>query len=89
MYTIEVSARAETDLRRIQRGPQRRLLRDGIQMLAEPSANLDVKAVIGHPPWRRLRVGDFRVLYRPVDATTLLVGRVVDRGDLERAIAAL
>ena len=68
-------------------------------------ANLDVKALEGRPPWIRLRVGDWRAILRPLDVDelaelsrsrgervergTVYVARVVNRRDLERAIAAL
>lgn len=67
--------------------------------------NLDVKALPGRSPWRRLRVGDWRIVYRPleerelealsrlrgesVDAGTVIVERIVNRRELERIIAAL
>lgn len=89
MYSIEFSARAERDIRRIQPGPQRKRLREMIEVLADPPVNLDIKAIAGHSPWRRLRVGDFRVLYRPVGSELLLVERIVDRRELERAISSL
>jgi mRNA-degrading endonuclease RelE of RelBE toxin-antitoxin system len=52
--------------------------------------DLDVVPIVGHPPWLRLRVGDFRVLFRPERATsTFLVVRVINRRDLERAVEGL
>jgi hypothetical protein len=64
-----------------------------------------VKALAGRSPWLRLRVGEGRVLYRPLDADevrelarvhgepvdpgTVFVERIVSRRDLERIIAAL
>jgi hypothetical protein len=64
-----------------------------------------VKALAGHSPWLRLRVGDWRLLYRalddgelaelarirgePVESGTVFVERIVNRRDLERVIAAL
>jgi hypothetical protein len=68
-------------------------------------ANLDVKPLAGRSPWRRLRVGDWRVLFRPLTAPervalarvrgreiapgTVLVDRILNRRELERAIARL
>jgi mRNA interferase RelE/StbE len=40
------------------------------------------------PPLYRLRSGDYRVLYR-VHGSTILVMRIIDRKDLERAIKRL
>jgi len=70
-----------------------------------PPQNLDAKAIAGRSPWLRLRVGDWRLLYRPlradelrklalirgapVEPGTVFVERIVNRRDLERVIAAL
>ena len=85
---VELSARAERDLRRIKRGPDRQRLVVALQALGDDTANLDVKALQGRAPWRRLRVDDYRVLYRPVEQG-LWVERIVDRRDLDRAVATL
>ncbi|HUR18482.1 MAG TPA: type II toxin-antitoxin system RelE/ParE family toxin [Acidimicrobiales bacterium] len=85
---VELSARAERDLRRIKRGPDRQRLVVALQALAGEAANLDVKALHGKAPWRRLRVGDYRVLYRLVEKA-LWVERIVDRRGLDRAVATL
>ena len=67
-----------------------------LQALAAGEANVDVKPLAGSGPWQRLRVGDYRVLYRAVDLgeaadadVRFLVARVVHRRDLERAVATL
>jgi hypothetical protein len=70
-----------------------------------PPENLDVRALQGRPPWRRARLGSWRVIYRPltdeertalsqsrgeqVEAGTIYVERIVNRRDLEKIIAAL
>lgn len=36
-----------------------------------PPENADVKALEGAAPWLRLRVGEYRVLYRPLTAVEL------------------
>jgi len=76
------------------------------QLGADPEpSNLDVKPLAGRSPWRRLRVGDWRVLYRPMKALeraalrrvrgrevapgTVLMDRIVNRRELERAITRL
>lgn len=72
---------------------------------ASPPPNLDVRALEGRPPWRRLRVGGWRIVCRPLDerertelsrvrgqpvaAATAFVERIINRRDLERIIAAL
>lgn len=67
-----------------------------LEALASSERNLDIKALAGADPWRRLRVGDHRVVFRLVDpaegrdpAVRILVARVVHRRDLERAVATL
>ncbi|HYM55015.1 MAG TPA: hypothetical protein VES97_06610, partial [Solirubrobacteraceae bacterium] len=55
------------------------------EALAADAANLDIKQVAGHAPWRRLRVGEHRVLYRESTDeadSRYLVARVIDRRDL-------
>jgi len=99
---IELSKRALKDLRRIDHPNRRRLLNLlEHDLAAEPQPpNLDVKPLVGHAPWLRLRRGDYRILYRPLTDAELqtlrageqagfLVERIIDRGDLERATATL
>lgn len=103
---LEISSRAERDLRRLQRREHRRVV-DALQQLVAvpPPGNLDVKPLGGHAGWMRLRVGDYRVLYRPLSereqarlvlergalegSPGFLVGRIVNRRELERAIRTL
>jgi mRNA-degrading endonuclease RelE of RelBE toxin-antitoxin system len=96
MHRVALSRRAERDLRRIGRGETATRIREALQALTAGEATLDVKALSGAPPWHRLRVGDYRVLYRPVAAdenaapeVAWLVARIVHRRDLERAIQTL
>ncbi len=94
MSSIELATRAVKDLRRLDR-PDRDRIRDALQQLAAGAENLDIKALTGSAPWLRLRVGDWRVLYRPLtdaeepDGAGLLVARVVNRRDLLRAVGTL
>jgi len=95
---IELSARAQRDLRRSGKGVARRLEETlGVHPLPR---NADVVPLRGRSPWLRLRPGSYRVLFRPltrreldalgVDAEAgFPVARVVDRRELERAVAAL
>ncbi len=60
-----------------------------LQMIATGrSRNLDIKALRGVKPWLRLRVGDYRVVYRH-SGRRILVARVVSRQELESAIGKL
>ncbi len=102
---VQLARAAERDLRRMGPGPERRrILRALADTLeAEPTpVNADIKPLAGSAPWLRLRVGDWRVIYRPLTTeerlgTTLpcgddgadevyLVARIVARGELERAV---
>lgn len=102
---VQLARSAERDLRRMGSGPERtRILRALTETLeAEPTpANADIKPLVGAEPWLRLRVGDWRVIYRPLTieerrATTLpseadtadevyLVARIVTCRELERAV---
>lgn len=71
------------------------------ELAAEPPReHLDVKALVGRAPWLRLRVGEWRLIFRRLSADELerlafdqghgyLVERIVNRRDLDRAIALL
>lgn len=89
---IELAPRAVRELRRVDRADRQRI-REALDNLAAGSENADVKALAGSAPWLRLRVGDWRVLYRPLVETEgapgLLVARVVNRRDLLRAVRTL
>jgi mRNA-degrading endonuclease RelE of RelBE toxin-antitoxin system len=67
---VELASKAERDLRKLARRNRAdaESVRDGLEQLRTGASNLDVKQVQGHPPWWRLRVGDWRVLYRKLSA---------------------
>jgi mRNA-degrading endonuclease RelE of RelBE toxin-antitoxin system len=99
---VELSRRAQRDLRALPHRDRGRIIR-ALQedLAADPlPRNLDVVALQGRAPWLRLRSGDWRVLLRPLSAVELadvdgtaergfLVARIVNRRDLERAVATL
>jgi mRNA-degrading endonuclease RelE of RelBE toxin-antitoxin system len=95
---LELARRARRDLQRLEKGELRRVRR-GLEQLAEESKNLDIKALAGHAPWKRLRVGDSRIIFRELSSEeeksytsgqkTLLVERIVDRADLDRVTRTL
>ncbi len=96
MGRVVLSRRAERDLSRLGRGEELTRLREALESLAVGRSNLDIKLLAGSAPWHRLRVGDYRVVYRPVEPgeagdsdVAFLVARVVHRRDLERAVATL
>ena len=97
---IELSRRAQRDLRALKGTPEVARIIDALDRIARGAENLDAKALQGAAPWLRLRVGDFRVLYRPLTPEEVravpgsalagfLVARVVNRRDLDRAIESL
>lgn len=101
---VELSKRAQRDLRKIGRGPigDQVVAAMRVNLRANPMPeNADVKALQGAAPWLRLRSGDYRIIYRPLTAAELknvgaakgrpgyLVERLVDRRDLDKAIAQL
>jgi mRNA interferase RelE/StbE len=90
LSNIELAPRAIRDLKRLDRQTRKRV-QQAFEALGAGAANLDIKSVAGHQPWRRLRVGEHRVLYLELDATgpQYLVARVIDRRDLHRAIDQL
>jgi mRNA-degrading endonuclease RelE of RelBE toxin-antitoxin system len=66
---VELAPKAERDLRRIGPGPDRKAIIDALTVgliATPPPDNLDVKALKSALPWLRLRVGDYRILYRPL-----------------------
>jgi mRNA-degrading endonuclease RelE of RelBE toxin-antitoxin system len=91
LSNIELAPRAIRDLKGLDRRTRKRV-RQAFQSPGAGAANLDVKPVVGHAPWRRLRVGEHRVLYRELADNSdahYLVARVIDRRDLHRAIDRL
>ena len=50
--------------------------------------NLDVKPLAGHQGWQRLRVGDYRIVFRERNGR-IEVARVVSRQELEQAVRRL
>lgn len=91
MAQVRLARRAAKDLDRLPDRVAKKVL-DALERLAvNPSGEgFDVKALVGRRPWRRLRVGGHRVLYRVADRQrVVLVARVVDRKDLDKAVATL
>jgi mRNA-degrading endonuclease RelE of RelBE toxin-antitoxin system len=101
---VELSRQAVRDLRKVTpaAGLNRIMAALTEQLTAEPPPdNLDIKALQGRAPWLRLRLGDWRILYRPLMREELdrlklgeqpegyLVARIVTRRDLERTLRTL
>jgi mRNA-degrading endonuclease RelE of RelBE toxin-antitoxin system len=97
-HYVTLARGAERDLRGLGTTDLARI-RSAVVGLAR-GAQGDVKALAGNPPWLRMRVGDYRILFRPLTAAELadlgrkgptgwLIARVVHRSELERAIRGL
>jgi mRNA-degrading endonuclease RelE of RelBE toxin-antitoxin system len=95
--TIELTNRAVKDVKGLDRATRERI-REGLEQLRTNYDNLDVVTLVGSAPWRRLRVGDFRVIFRPMTAEEaktfeasrgFFIARIVNRRDLHRAVATL
>jgi mRNA-degrading endonuclease RelE of RelBE toxin-antitoxin system len=71
---VELGPKARFDLKRLDPGRDRKAIVDALTVgltAVPPPDNLDIKALKGAPPWLRLRVGDYRILYRPLTRTEL------------------
>jgi mRNA-degrading endonuclease RelE of RelBE toxin-antitoxin system len=76
------------DLRRMGQGEQRDRVAAGLRSLAAGALSLELKPLVGRSPWLRLRIGNWRVLFR-VAGDHLWVERVINRADLESAVRTL
>jgi len=104
---VELLFKARNDLKDLDPGRDRKAVIDALMVgltAVPPPGNLDIKALKGAAPWLRLRVGNYRILYRPLTPEELkvvsrrrrqraaagyLVARIVHRRDLERAVYTL
>lgn len=86
---VQLTRNAERDLRRGGQGPPRGRIATTLAALGAEVANLDIKALAGARPWRRLRVGDYRIRCWQRPDGTYEVGRIVHRRDLDATAAAL
>jgi len=88
---VELDRQAQRDLRRLHPDDHRAALRGMADILTQEPlpANANDRALKGRSPWRRLRVGELRILWRPVSDGHRRVARVIHRRDLERAVRTL
>jgi len=100
MHRIELSHRAERDLREIAKASKKdfhriedRLAALSASLSGEDPHTLDIVTLQGRKPWLRLRVGNWRVLFRPIEGEDVtrgfLVARVINRRDLHDAARTL
>ena len=88
MDRVLLATRAARDLRRLGPGPELDRIEAALQRLGDSEANLDIKPLTGSAPWLRLRVGEWRVLFRQADAA-VLVARIIHRSELQQAVRTL
>lgn len=86
-YSVRVSPAADRDIRKLDRPIQRRILNrlDGLMM--DPRPNGVEKLAGSDVPRYRVRVGDYRIVYRIDDQVlTVLVLNVGDRKEIYRRL---
>jgi mRNA-degrading endonuclease RelE of RelBE toxin-antitoxin system len=89
---VELDRQAQRDLRKLHPDDRRAALRAMADVLTHEAlpANANDRALKGRAPWRRLRVGELRILWRAVgNGERRRVARVIHRRDLERAVRTL
>ncbi len=88
-FTVRISKRAERELRNIDRRDRIRIAARIDQLASNPRPD-DVKKLAGGEALYRIRVGDYRILYRIEDEELLvLVVRVGARGEVYRRLKGL
>jgi len=89
-FTVEISPHAQRDFAELSSDVAARITRKMAELERHPFPRGDtVKQLQGYePPMYRLRIGDYRAIYR-IYGTTILVLRVVHRSELDRALRDL
>ncbi|GAC1703041.1 MAG: hypothetical protein NVS9B6_19770 [Candidatus Limnocylindrales bacterium] len=97
---VAIGPRAEKDFRRLDLTTRKRVravLADRLATVPLPG-NLDLRPLEGLRPWLRVRVGDHRIICRPLTPTELrgtgsslgyYVARIIDRKELLAAVKDL
>jgi hypothetical protein len=101
---VEFGPEVDHDVKRARRSGEAKRIANAIARLERDESGLDIVALQGRPPWRRLRTGDWRIIFRPLTSAELkslprkgrglpqrayLVARIVNKRDVERAIRRL
>ena len=80
-YTVEISANARKQLKRLPKAQQKKLL-DKIDSLSENPRPFGYKKLFYYTDYFRVRVGNYRIIYMLEDALLLvLIAEVTDRKD--------
>lgn len=81
-YQVEVKSSAANEIRGIERGTQKRILAKIESLKTNPRPH-GVKKLQGHDDFYRVRVGDYRIIYRIYDNKLLItIVKVGDRKDV-------
>ena len=81
MLEIKLSKRADKSLAKIPQ-KQSRQIAERIMQLAQDASSLPSVELKGYAPWRRVRSGEYRIIYK-VDENILHIGLVGKRNDDE------
>lgn len=71
-WQVALTPAAERDFKKLDRTVQRRVLAS-LELLAETPLPLGVKRLVGLEATYRIRLGDYRLLYRLEEATVVVV----------------
>lgn len=83
-YVIEWKRSASKALRQLDKPIRRRIIAAVEDLQAEPQPKGSI-SLVGTPDWRRIRVGDYRIVYEVQDdRLVILVLRVGHRSDVYR-----
>jgi mRNA-degrading endonuclease RelE of RelBE toxin-antitoxin system len=86
--SVLLATRAVRDLRRLGPGPELDRIEATLRRLGDGEVSLDIKPLTGSAPWQRVRVGDWRILFRPA-GSAMLVARIIHRSELQQAVSTL
>jgi mRNA interferase RelE/StbE len=88
-YSVEASPRAEAQIKGLPKVDAKRIVAKLGQLAADPRPP-NLEQLTGSPPFRRIRIGDYRVIYAvDDDDKTVIVARVRHRKDAYRDLDRL
>lgn len=88
-YSVEVAPKAEAQIKALPRAEAKRIVAKLAQLAANPRPPKS-EQLSGSPPFRRVRVGDYRVIYAVDDtARIVIIARVRHRKDAYRDLDRL
>jgi mRNA interferase RelE/StbE len=88
-YSVEVAPKAEAQIKTLPKPEAKRIVAKLAQLATDPRPPKS-EQLSGSPPFRRVRVGDYRVIYAVDDtARTVIVARVRHRKEAYRDLDRL